>query len=234
MIKKDNFFLFVLLFDFFRVNYVVLYNHKEMIKLKTHNMNLKSGFKMSELKNALSLVNAYSSLVELDYKYMPLLKKSIRETIDLLDNSFNKEFDIIDINFLLENVTNYFRPILLNSGINLILKKDREEVFISGDYIKLRNVLFNLIINSKESVSNSVNPTIIISSELSDNKVIITCYDNGKGINIDKLSDYTYNKKYGISKSKRIINSHGGIMLYESALNSYTKVYIKLDQIDLV
>ena len=51
---------------------------------------------------------------------------------------------------------------------------------------------------------------------------------------MEKLNTCLNNKYGSVSISKEIIHEHGGTMLYESAKNSYTKVYIKLDCFNLV
>ncbi len=212
----------------------------------------KSLFKIShEIKNPLGVIKGYLSLMDGSKKkyneYMPLINEALDHSIAILDDfsslgklKINK--DIMDINYLLDEVVDYYKCILEMDGIELLYEQNEDEVFINGDYRRLKEVLINVIKNSKEALINIKNPKIIIKTKILNEKVIVCISDNGKGMDNEELKFlstpfYTTKKNgtgLGVYLSQEIIKAHDGEMDYVSSKDKGTDVYIKLDQYDLV
>ena len=143
----------------------------------------------------------------------------------------NKE--LIDINMLVEEVYNSLNLLMYNKNIT-INYKNNEEIFLSCDYNKIKQVLINLIKNSYEAITNE--GIIDIKTYKDKNSFYIEIKDNGSGMDentLDKITEMFYTTKQegtglGVVLSNEIIKAHNGTLKYESKLNQGTKAIIKL------
>lgn len=195
-----------------------------------------------EIKNSLAVMKGYMSLfdgsLENYQKYTPYLYKSLEQSIELLKDfssigKLNVDLDIMDINYLLEEVIDLYKP---TTNIKFICDID-DEVFIKGDYQRLKQVFINIIENAIYALKDIVNPIFIIKTEIIDNKVLIALKDNGCGMdeytkeNIFK--PFYTTKKYGTGLgmyiSNEIIKLHKGSI--ECISDDGVTIKIKLDHI---
>ena len=207
----------------------------------------KSLFKIThEIKNPLAVCKGYLDMfdvnnVEHARKYVPILKEEIDRTLILLQDflSFTKikiEKDILDINYLLEEVLDNLHLLLKDKNIELESNILDEEVYIDGDYNRLCQVMINLIKNSIEAMKDVKYPQINLSSVLKKDYIEIVVEDNGTGIeekNLKKISEPFFTTKkhgtgLGVSMSFEIIASHNGTIKYFSEYGKGTKVVINL------
>ncbi len=190
-----------------------------------------------EIKNFLSVTKGYISLfdgtIEKYEKYMPFVIKSLDQSIELLNdfNSIGKneyDLDIIDVGYLIEDVSN-----LYDCNLHLC-----DELYIKGDYKRLKEVLINILKNSSDAGASKID--IFIYSE--KKKIVIKVVDDGIGMGKDILKEigkpfFTTKQMgtgLGVYISKKIIEDHHGILLYKSIPMKGTKAIIKLDQYNLV
>ena len=224
------------------VNYNVNYKnlkHDEQIKL--------SLFKIThEIKNPIAVIKAYLDMLNVKdkkqvEKYIPIIKNEINRLLNLLQdfllvNKANVAFDLMDINLLIEEVLKQELPIIESKKIKLISKLIDDEVYISGDYNRLSQVIINIIKNSIEAMDGRDNKVIKIKNNIKDDQLNIIIEDNGIGIskkNLKKIKEPFYTTKVrgtglGVSLSDEIISAHNGVLDYESVLDKGTKVVIKL------
>lgn len=203
------------------INYYIEYN-----ELKNEKEIRTSLFKIThEIKNPLAVCKAYIDMfdyndIECAKKYVPIISSEIDKLLILLQdfllvNKKNINFDIMDMNMLLEDVTNSLKE-LKNYNINLNIGDD--EVLINGDYNRLTQVMSNLIKNSFEAGADKVD----IESNIIDNKLELKVIDNGEGIDMNNIKNvYTpfYTTKIdgtglGVPLSKEIIEAHNGELSY--------------------
>jgi two-component system sporulation sensor kinase B len=110
----------------------------------------------------------------------------------------------------------------------------KDEVFINGDYSRLKQVLINILKNSVEAISKY--GKIDISLKLLKKYVLLSIKDNGCGMSneeLGKIDELFYSSKkkgcgIGVSLSKEIISLHNGSIKYKSDLGKGTEVVIKL------
>lgn len=226
---------------------------KRMIRL---HMNLKelehekqiktSLFKIThEIKNPIAVCKGYLDMFDVDnlehsHKYIPIMKDEISRVLVLLQDflSISKvklDCDIMDINMMLEDVMLSLEPLLNSKNINFIKEIIDDEIYISGDYNRLSQVVINLIKNSIEAAKENES-YIKVKTQIKDKSYYILIEDNGVGIskeNLKHISDLFYTTKVngtglGVSLSKEIIKSHGGTLTYYSVENEGTTVEIKL------
>ena len=247
----------ILLLLFYITTHLIMF----LIKSAENNMNLHltikqlekqkqlrdSIFKIShEIKNPIAVCKGYLDMFDGNNKdhvnrYIPILKQEIERTLMLLNDflMFTKiqiDKQRMDLALLIQDVyeTNDF--ILKRRNIFIKCNCITEEVYIYGDYDRLKQVFINIIKNAAEAINNKEDGIIILDGEIINGEVIISVSDNGIGMNVEVLSRlgeafYTTKKSgtgLGVKFSQEIIEAHGGSITYSSNLNKGTTVTIKL------
>lgn len=214
-------------------------------KLKNEIIKEKSLYKVThEIKNSITVINGYLSMFDYNdinklKKYVNVLKKETKKELVLLNDflSSNKIIlnkEIVDINLLLEDVMESFKPLIEKKNIKLISHIPKDELMLFIDYDKMCEVISNLIKNSIESIDKD-GIIEIYSIKIKDN-VIIIIKDNGIGMTKKEIKNifipfYTTKSKgtgLGTYISKIIIKKHRGKIKYESVKNKGTKTIVTL------
>ena len=203
-----------------------------------------------EIKNPIAVCKGYLDMFDVDnpkhaQKYIPIIRNEISKTLVLLEDflSLNRvriEKDVLDINMLLEEVVSSFKLYLKEHKIKLKVNIDDDEVYINGDYNRLREVLVNVIKNSIEAIEN--NGIIEIWTDVYSDKISIYIKDDGEGISdgiLEKIKEPFFTTKQkgtglGVPLSNEIIVRHGGELLYESEYGVYTLVTIILPILEII
>ena len=248
-IFNNNFLTSIL---FVIITYLVLFLYKKGEDIIKLHMNIKelekekqlrsSLFKIThEIKNPIAVCKSYLDMFDINNKdhirYIGILKEEMDKILLLLQDflSMNKikiEKEILDINFLLEDIVNQFEPILKDKNIKFIHNICEEEIFVEGDYNRLNQVFINIIKNSIEAINDK--GVIKLDYEIDRNfKIIIE--DNGCGITedqIEKIKEPFYTTKkngteLGASLSIEIIKAHNGKIDY-IPLKKGLKVIVEL------
>ena len=228
---------------------------KEIVKLEMTMKELKkeeqirtSLFKIThEIKNPIAVCKGYLDMFDVNNneharRYIPIIKSEINRTIlllqDFLDcNHLKINKDILDINMLLSDVEEECRPLINRKKINFISNIDYdEELYLEGDYERLKQVLVNVIKNSIEAIKVKDNSYIEINSDIINNKIHIIIEDSGEGIkkeDLKKIKEPFYTTKkdgtgLGVTLSYEIIKAHNGSITYNSVYHKGTKVEIVL------
>jgi signal transduction histidine kinase len=220
-----------------------------------------------ELKNPLNFVNNFSQLsIELINEWEQLNEteqKSQLETLKLnlqkieqhgkradsiiksiLTNSRSEGSDKIptDIN----NLCNEFLSIAYHSfrtefiEFNCSIKKqfDTDIPILHLPKQDFSRVLINIITNALYALKNAENPTLWLTTSQTNDTILITIKDNGKGISENEL-EHIFTPFYttkplgegtglGLSLSKEIIAALGGSIKVSSELNAYTSFEISI------
>lgn len=138
----------------------------------------------------------------------------------------------INISDLLEDAARLFEGAASERCINLAVAADQIEIL--ADASQLRQVMVNLIQNAFDAVEDYGKVWITASEK--NNSLLITVFDNGKGIpqeNLKKIFDIYFTTKtsgngLGLSIVNQIINAHDGTIKAESSLKSGTIFTIEL------
>ncbi len=124
----------------------------------------------------------------------------------------------VDVNILLNEVCNILKPLYEKKNINII-QNIEEKLYLNGDYIKLQQVIFNLLGNAiKFSPQDS---DIKISAYNKKNKIIISIQDNGIGID-KKYQKKIFNKFFQVEDSLSKTETSTGLGL------TIAKEFVKL------
>lgn len=204
-----------------------------------------SVFKLNhELKNPLAVCNGYlemfpeASKKEQD-KYIEIMQNEIKRSLTII-NDFsslgkikNIEVEEIDICYLLEEIKDILEPLFKKNKAKIEIPDD--EIYVEGDYNRLKQVFINLFKNSLES-KRKEDLVVNVKIKEDNNDCIISMKDNGKGMSKETLekiyNDFFTTKEtgtgIGIPYIKEIIELHHGTLTYKSRENKGTTVLITL------
>ena len=197
-----------------------------------------------EVKNPIAVCKGYLDMLDINDKeklarYIPIIKQELNRSLDIMNDfmEFSKikiDKEIIDINMLLEEIIDDLNLLMTNKNITLTSRGLKDEVYIEGDYNRLKQVFINLVKNSMESIENEGKIEII--THALKNEYYIEIIDNGTGMDEETLSKvkemfFTTKQKgtgLGVSLSNEIIKAHNGSITYTSKLKKGTKAVVKL------
>lgn len=256
ILLKDFLLLLALVFIYYFTTFSILYLFKIIDKVESLNNIIKmlekdkvikdALFKLThEIKNPLAVCKGYLDMFNIDNKeksnkYIYIMKQEINRSLNIISDfvEFNKIKIVkeeIELNILLEDVYDSFKFLSSESNVNLIYKEIYEEdIYLKGDYERLKQVIINLLKNSLESIEEK--GKIQIYSNINNNFIEIIVEDNGKGMSedvLEKLTEMFYTTKQngtglGVALSNEIIKAHNGELIYNSEINKGTKAIIRL------
>ena len=254
--------LFLLLIIFYVICYLVVKLMEKAEKILSlnkvlnelqHEKELKNSlFKIThEIKNPIAVCKGYVDMFDKKdiikcERYNEIIKNELNRTLIIMDDVMNYtkikvKLDIIDINMLLSEVLESFSLIFKINNVDLINKVTDDEIYINGDYDRLKQVFINLIKNGIESFDGK-NGKLEIKSKENNKEVIISIIDNGCGMdeevfkNINKMF-YTTKKNgtgIGLPLSNEIIKLHNGRINLYSKKGEGTTVEIIFNKIDMI
>ncbi len=246
--------IFVSLVVFYLIGKLVISIINKIEKVISLNQTLKelerekslknSLFKIThEVKNPIAVCKGYLSMIDYDdkeksIKYNSIILNEIDRALDIMDNfseytKINISKDIMDLDSLITDTVSSLNPIFKSK--NIVVEYDFDhEIYLEGDYKRLKQVLINVLKNSVEAIGD--NGLITIKLKKQNSKINIEIKDNGCGISkedLDKIGSLFYTSKekgcgLGVALSKEIISLHNGSITYSSEINKYTKVNIRL------
>lgn len=264
---EDNFLvviysLFILLIIFYVVCYLsvklmekaeqILFLNKVLNQLDKEKELRNSLFKIThEIKNPIAVCKGYVDMfdykdIEKCKKYNNIIKNELNRTLTIMDDfmdytKIKVNLDVIDLNMLLMEVIDSFNLIFKINNIELINNIKDDEIYINGDYDRLKQVFVNIIKNSIEAIEGKKG-IIKISLKEKNKQVIVNISDNGCGMDKDVLNDinkmfYTTKKNgtgIGVPLSNEIIHLHNGKITYTSLKNTGTQVEIIFNKLDII
>ena len=198
-----------------------------------------------EVKNSIAVCRGYLDIIDCNSdgdinKYLSILRKEIVRSTDIISEfmlyrkvNINKE--IMDINILLLELCIDIKEFISDKGILFSYDVSENEIYINGDYNKLKQVFINLIKNSVESIIDG-NGKISLFSYIKEDYFYIVISDNGVGIADDmmlKIINGGFTTKesgsgIGVSFSNKILHEHGGEIKYKSKVGVGTDVIVKI------
>lgn len=256
ILVNDFLLLLILVFIYYFSTFSILYIFKVADKIESLNTTIKllekdkqikdALFKLThEIKNPLAVCKGYLEMINLDNreksnKYISIMKQEVNRSLNIINDfvEYNKIKIVkeqIDLNLLLEDVYDSFKILVTANNIKLIYNDiNKEDIYITGDYERLKQVLINLLKNSLESIEKK--GKIKIYSYVSNKYVDIIIDDNGKGMDkesLEKVTEMFYTTKetgtgLGVSLSNEIIKAHQGTLKYISQPNKGTRAIIRL------
>ena len=214
-------------------------------KVNEENKLKNSLFKLThEIKNPIAVCKGYIDMIDLNNidkskKYIGVIKSELDRSLNVMNDfmEYSKikvKKEIFDITMLMDDIYNSFDILAKDKNIDFNYNNHYDEIYLWGDYDRLKQVFVNIIKNSIEAINDK--GIIDIDISLEKHYVIVTISDNGVGMNEEELSNmkemfYTTKKNgtgVGVALSNEIVLAHNGIMRYESEKNKGTKCMVKL------
>ncbi len=213
-------------------------------EIKKESKIQESLFKIThEIKNPIAVCKGYLDMYNIDNiehsrKYVPIIKNEIERTLVILQDflSLKKvsiEKEELDLALLLDETIDEM-SLYKNKRIEYI-KNYEDEIYVLGDYNRLKQVLINIFKNSLEAIKDE---GMIIAEIIKKRDIIIKIKDNGEGISPETLKKikepfFTTKKNgtgLGVPLSIEIIEAHGWTINYDSVLGSGTIVSIVIPE----
>ena len=219
--------------------YIDMNNMREENKLKN------SLFKLThEIKNPLAVCKGYLDMINLEdatktAKYINIIKSEIDRSLNIMNDfmdyskiKINKE--LFDMGLLLDELNNSFNILLSEKKIDFKYENNYEDVYVNGDYNRLKQVFVNIIKNSIEAVQEKGVINLLL--KLDNNKVIVIVRDNGIGmdeVEMENMNEMFYTTKkngtgLGVALSREIVLAHDGNIQYKSEKNKGTECIVSL------
>lgn len=135
------------------------------------------------------------------------MNRLVKDLLDLsqIESGYIKlektEFDICSF---VDHVLEKYRPIFMEKGIRLDVKKN-ENLIVSGDFIRVEQVLVNYLNNALNHVDDNKFIEIEVTSR--DDKVRVSVFNSGKAIPADSL-DKIWTSFYKVDKART--RAYGG------------------------
>ena len=201
-----------------------------------------------EIKNPIAVCKGYLDMLDIDNKkhiktYIPIIKQEIQRTLMIMNDFLNLtklkvERTKLDISVLLEDVCDMAKTLVRARNMTFICSILDDEIYLLGDYDRLKQVFINLIKNAIESIKEGTAGVIKIKSRRETKKNIIKIYISDNGIGMDeellvRIGEPFYSTKkegtgLGVRFSKEIIKAHDGEIIYKSKKGKGTTVIIIL------
>lgn len=201
-----------------------------------------------ELRNPITLINSSLQLIESqhpevkDFKFWNETMADIQYVRSLLDelSTYNKSntlnFSEYSISDLLNSIYSGICNDINTSTRTFTLNCSQTLPLLTGDSLKIRQVITNLLKNAKDAI-DPINGAISLTAYCLDNDNLqIEITDNGCGIPseyqetiFEPFVTYKQNGSgLGLSISMKIIEAHHGTIKFDSQVNKGTTFYITL------
>ena len=201
-----------------------------------------------EIKNPLTPIQLSAERIQLKFK-----NKLDKEDSEILERSTNTIVNQVNaLKIMVNEFAEYARPTKIQKDAvqidelidevvalyeiekNITIKKDRKIPTIYADQNKLRQVIINLLENSRDALKEIKNKKIIISIRNKIGGIELTVEDNGVGIPdiiIGRIFEpYVTSKKtgtgLGLAIVHKIVEEHEGKITIDRIKNSGTRVTI--------
>ena len=172
-------------------------------------------------------------------KYIRIVKSEIDRSLNIMNDfmEYSKikvSKEIFDMTLLLDEIYDSFKLLVDNKRIKFIYDNTYEDIYIWGDFNRLKQVFVNIIKNSIESMENGGIIKMVV--KVNSNQVFISISDNGIGMTLEELSNikemfYSTKKNgtgLGVALSNEIVLAHNGELNYSSVLNEGTVCTVSL------
>ena len=221
-------------------------NLYEMVNnMEKDNKLRDSLFKLThEIKNPIAVCKGYLDMLNLDNReksdrYINIIRSEIDRSLNVMNDfmeyskiKVNKE--IFDMTLLLDDIYGSFKLLVMDKKISFNYDNDYEDIYVWGDFNRLKQVFVNIIKNSIESIGES--GIINIGVKVVDEQVLISIEDNGCGMSEDDLMNikemfYSTKKNgtgLGVALSNEIVEAHNGRLDYSSVKDKGTLCVVSL------
>lgn len=146
----------------------------------------------------------YLNIILFETNRLNKLTQNILELNQFGNRGISLEVTDFDINQIIRSTTQTFEGVCSKKGLSFDLLLTGNELFVKGDMSKIQQVLYNLIDNATKFSNN--NTSIIIETNIRNEKVLISVKDSGIGIPSDstkKIWERFYKTDQSRGKDKK-------------------------------
>ncbi|HHT38243.1 MAG TPA: HAMP domain-containing histidine kinase [Mollicutes bacterium] len=221
--------------------------HLTIKELEREKQVRNSLFKIThEIKNPIAVCKGYLEMFDPkneDHlkRYIPIIRQEIERTLTIMTDFTNLtkltvDKRKMDIMVLLNDVVEIASVLASEKKIEFEHNLSDDEVYIYGDYDRLKQVFINVIKNAMEAIPLNKKGLIKVNAKLTRGNITIIIEDNGVGMNKevkDKMGEPFFTTKkngtgLGIKLSNEIIEEHKGLLEYKSKPKAGTKAIVTL------
>jgi PAS domain S-box-containing protein len=179
--------------------------------------------------NGNEFITEYSKLLESVKEGSYRIKKIVESLKEFAQGDSGSFHDTVDINRVIDSSLFILSALIKSENIKVSHTLASNVPCIKGNFLQIEQVIINLITNACQA-SQTKELLVSISTEFTDNKVVVSVSDTGDGItDIESIFDPFYTTKrdeggtgLGLSISYGIIKNHGGDMQFESYVGQGT------------
>lgn len=219
--------------------------HEMVNNIEKENKLRDSLFKLThEIKNPIAVCKGYLDMLNLDnrdksQKYISIVKSEIDRSLNVMNDfmeyskiKVNKE--IFDMTVLLDELYDSFELLVSNKKIDFSYDNQYEDIYVWGDFNRLKQVFVNIIKNSIESITDG--GIIKMKVNVISNQVVVIVEDDGEGMTEEELANikemfYSTKKNgtgLGVALSNEIVLAHNGELSYSSEKDKGTICRVSL------
>ena len=219
--------------------------HEIVNNIEKENKLRDSLFKLThEIKNPIAVCKGYLDMLNLDNrdkseKYITIVKSEIDRSLNIMNDfmeyskiKVNKE--IFDMTMLLDEIYESFKLLVDNKKIKFTYDNEYEDIYVWGDFNRLKQVFVNIIKNSIESITDG--GIIKMKVNIISNQVVVSIEDDGEGMTEEELANikemfYSTKKNgtgLGVALSNEIVLAHNGELNYSSEKEKGTVCTVSL------
>jgi PAS domain S-box-containing protein len=185
-------------------------------------------------------INGFVKSINSNAKHLDELLNNILDYSKIESNAIDILYEDFLISDLFEELYDIFNELNYTKNLKFVkFKIDTNNIKITSDYLRLKQVLFNMLSNSIKFTDKGY---ITLSANLDNDFVIFKVEDTGIGIPQDKIPfvfdrfwqcDSTSRKRYkgtglGLSIAKSIVEILNGEIWLESIINKGSTFYVKI------
>lgn len=198
-----------------------------------------------ELRNPITLINSSLQLIESQHPEVKTFKfwnetmadiqyvRSLLDELSTYNQSETLHISAYNISELMDSVCSAIRNDTCDY-CTLTCTYDNSLPIMTGDAVKMRQVITNLLKNAKDAVNPENGSIQVRVQNLDESHIQIIISDNGCGIHpeyqdtvFEPFVTHKMNGSgLGLSICKNIIEAHGGSIRFESQINIGTSFYI--------
>ena len=217
-----------------------LFEMTQEVREPLYNMQLmcndiKDEKDIKEIKNKITLLNNY--VRQLDFTVNDVLNVSTLDVqkVKFIDNRYS-------IKGLYDDLVSRIK---VNDGVDFRTTIPHNLPYVYGDAIKLKQVLYSLIMNSVNKTNEGfIEFNIDIIEKYDVARVIFTIIDSGVGMSIDKINEILSTTgefdsndlsmlektEFNIKLCQKIVKAMGGNLLIKSKVGTGTEIMLTIDQ----
>jgi len=204
-----------------------------------------------ELRNPISVLGGFTKRLEKNIdvpearaRYIKIisdeiirLEQIVNEILDFSREPRSLEFTIFNINKLINDVYILMEEKIKDKNILFSFEKDAEEIPVSAEYSRIKQVIINLLQNAIEATPN--NGKILVESRIGLDKVVVSFWNEGTPIDketMDKLFVPFFTTKVsgtglGLAICKKIIEDEHKGKIYHEPTEDGNRFVIELSKV---